>query len=151
MKMNEDAFRVMDLGMKGFQCSQILMVLALEALGKKNEDLVRAMSGLPAGMGCGKTCAVMIGGCCLLGLHAGWGTTTDVGDERLGGMLTEFVGWFESEFKTRYGSIECEGILQEDMRNRMTRCPSIMVESMARLKEILAENNYEFDNPNPSA
>ena len=149
--MNEDAFRVMDLGMKGFQCSQILMILALEALGKKNEDLVRAMSGLPAGMGCGKTCAVMTGGCCVLGLHAGWGTPDGVADDRLGGMLAEFVGWFESEYKTRYCSIECEGIVKDDMRNKMARCPGIMVESLAKLKEILAENNYEFDSPNPFA
>ena len=149
--MNEDAFRVMDLAMKGFQCSQILMVLALDALGKKNEDLVRAMSGLLGGMGCGKTCGVMTGGCCVLGLHAGSGTPNGIADERLGGMLTEFVEWFESEYKTRYGSIECDGIVQGDMRNRMARCPGIIVESLAQLKEILAENNHEFESPNPTA
>jgi hypothetical protein len=33
----------------------------------------------------------------------------------------------------------------DDMRNKMTRCPRIVLESLARLKEILADYNYEFD------
>jgi hypothetical protein len=33
------------------------------------------------------------------------------------------------------------------MRNKMVRCPAIVLESLQKLKEILAENNYEFGNP----
>ncbi|MGA8109132.1 MAG: DVU_1555 family C-GCAxxG-C-C protein [Acidobacteriaceae bacterium] len=143
--MNDDAFRVMDLAMKGYQCSQILMAIALEAQGKKNEHLLRAMSGLLGGMGAGKTCGVLTGGCCVLGLYAGWGTPDSVADERLSAMLAEFVDWFEAEYKQRYGSIECAGIVEDDMRNKMTRCPGIVIESLARLKQILADHNYDFD------
>jgi hypothetical protein len=32
--MNDDSFRVTDFAMKGYQCSQILMAVALEAQGK---------------------------------------------------------------------------------------------------------------------
>ncbi|MFP5225998.1 MAG: DVU_1555 family C-GCAxxG-C-C protein [Acidobacteriota bacterium] len=145
--MNDDAMRVMDLAMKGYQCSQILMAIALEAQGKDNEDLLRAMAGLPAGMGCGKTCGVLTGGCCVLGLYGGCGTANSAPDERLAAMLTEFVDWFESEYTRRYGSIECAGILQDDMRNKIARCPGIVMESLARLKEILAEHNYDFERP----
>ena len=143
--MNDDAFRVMDLAMKGYQCSQILMAIALEAQGKQNEDLLRAMSGLLGGMGAGKTCGVLTGGCCVLGLHAGWGSPNSVADERLSAMLAEFVDWFESEYRKRYGSIECAGIVEDDMRNKMKRCPGIVMESLARLKQILADHNYDFD------
>jgi hypothetical protein len=57
--MNDDSFRVMDFEMKGYQCGQILMAMAFEAQGKQNPDLVRAMSGLLGGMGCGKTCGAL--------------------------------------------------------------------------------------------
>ena len=138
----------MDLAMKGYQCSQILMALALEAQGRQNEDLLRAMSGLLGGMGCGKTCGALTGGCSVLGLYAGWGTPNSAPDERLAEMLAEFVEWFEFEFRQRYGSIECAGIVGEDMRNKMERCPGIVMESFARSKQILADHNYDFEHPN---
>jgi C_GCAxxG_C_C family probable redox protein len=142
--MNDDSFRVMDLAMQGYQCSQILMAIALEAQGKQNEDLLRAMAGLLGGMGVGKTCGVLTGGCCVLALYAGWGTPNAAPDERLAAMLTEFVDWFESQYRQRYGSIECVEIVQDDMRNKMIRCPGIVIESLVRIKEILAEHNFEF-------
>lgn len=145
--MNDDSFRVMDLALKGYQCSQILIALALEAQGKENEDLVRAMSGLLGGMHSGKTCGALTGGCCLLGLYAGWGTADAAPDERLSAMLNEFVEWFESEYTARYGGVQCAEIVHDDMRNKMARCPGIVTESLARLKQILAEYNYDFDHP----
>jgi len=149
--MNEDAFRVMELGMQGFQCSQILVQIALEAQGKQNPELICAMTGLLGGMGCGKTCGALTGGCCVLGLYAGKDSAEHNPDGRLQGMLTRFVEWFESEYTARYGGAECAAIVQDDMRNRMTRCPTIVLESLEKLKEILAENNYEFNNPTRSA
>jgi C_GCAxxG_C_C family probable redox protein len=148
--MNDDSFRVMDLAMKGYQCSQILMEIALQSQGKPNEDLLRAMSGLLGGMGSGKTCGALTGGCCVLGLFAGWGNPNSVADERLAPMLAEFVEWFESEYTRRYGSIECAGIVQDDMRNKMARCPGIVIESLARLKQILADHNYDLDPHQPA-
>jgi C_GCAxxG_C_C family probable redox protein len=148
--MNEDAFRVMELAMQGFQCSQILMLIALEAQGKQNPDLVRSMSGLLGGMGCGKTCGALTAGCCVLALYAGKDSPEDNTDDRLQGMLSSFVEWFENEYTSRYGSIDCAAIVQDDMRNKMARCPGIIMESLQKLKEILAENNYEFSNPTRS-
>ena len=145
--MNEDAFRVMELAMQGYQCSQILMLIALEAQGKQNPDLVRAMSGLLGGMGCGKTCGALTAGCCVLALYAGKDSPDGNTDERLQGMLSSFVEWFENEYTTRYGGIDCAAIVQDDMRNKMARCPGIIMDSLEKLKAILAENNYEFSNP----
>jgi C_GCAxxG_C_C family probable redox protein len=145
--MNDEAFRVMDLGMQGFQCSQILVQIALEAQGKKNPELVSAMSGLLGGMGCGKTCGALTGGCCVLGLYAGKDSAEQNADGRLQGMLDRFVEWFETEYTGRYGGVNCAEIVQDDMRNKMARCPTIVMESLQKLKEILAENNYEFGKP----
>ena len=142
--MNEDSLRMMELAMQGFQCSHILMLLALEAQGKQNPDLIRAMSGLVAGLGCGKTCGVLTGGCCLLGLYAGKGTAEGHPDERLAEMLRRFVEWFEAEYTGRYGGIHCSEILADDPRNRLTRCPSVLLESLQQLKSILKESGYDF-------
>ncbi len=143
--MNDDSFRVMDLAMKGYQCSQILMAMALKAQGRENEELLRAMAGLLGGMGCGKTCGALTGGCSVLGLYAGWGTPDSTGDARLPAMLAEFVEWFESEISQRYGGTDCAAIVQDDIRNKLTRCPRIVIESLTRLKEILADHNYDFN------
>jgi hypothetical protein len=64
-------------------------------------------------------------------------------------MLAEFVDWFDSQYTQRYGSIDCAGIVQDDMRNKMIRCPGIIIESLAKVKEILADHNYEFAPINP--
>lgn len=142
--MNDDSLRIMELAMQGFHCSHILVLLALEAQGKQNPELVRAMSGLVAGMGCGKTCGVLTGGCCVLGLYAGKGTAQGAPDERLTGMLQRFVEWFEVEYTRRYGGIQCADILADDARNQITRCPSIVQESLEELQRILEESGYDF-------
>lgn len=142
--MNEDAFRVMELAMQGYQCSQILMIMALEAQGKSNTSLVQAMSGLLGGMGSGKACGALTAGCCVLALYAGTDPSAPATDDRLQPMLTRYVDWFESEYTPRYGGIDCATIVHDDMRNRAARCPGIVLESLAKIKELLAEFGYEF-------
>lgn len=149
--MNEESFRMMELAMQGFNCSQILLIMALEAQGKENPDLVRAMSGLLGGLGCGKVCGALTGGCCLLGLYAGKDSSENNAADCLSDMLSRFVEWFETEYTARYGGINCSEILQDDARNKMSRCPAIVLESLEKLKAILAENGYEFARNTQSA
>lgn len=141
---NEENFRMMELGMQGYNCSQILMLMALEALGKENTDLVRAMSGLQAGMGCGKVCGALTGGCCVLGLFAGKDSAESNNDERLVTMQSAFVEWFETEFTARFGGVDCDVILSGNPHYKLSRCPAIVTESFDQLREILSENGYEF-------
>ncbi|HVP48154.1 MAG TPA: C-GCAxxG-C-C family protein [Bryobacteraceae bacterium] len=136
--------------MRGFGCSQILALMALEAQGRENPELVRAMSGLLLGMGCGKICGALTGGCCVLGMYAGKGTEDTNADPRLQSMLERFVEWFEVEFEGRFGGINCSDIVQDDAHLRMTRCPVIVSETLNKLREILAENDFQFDEPAPS-
>ena len=141
---NEDSFHMMELGMQGYNCSQIMLLMALEAQHKENPDLIRAMTGLLAGMGCGKTCGALTAGCCLLGLYAGKGPAENSADERLAPMLNSFVEWFEAEFTARYGGATCDQILNDNAHNKLARCPGIVSESLDKLKEILAEYGFEF-------
>ena len=100
--MSDDTFRIMELGMRSYKCSQILAVMALEAQRRENPELVRAMTGLLSGMGCGKICGALTGGCCILGMYAGKGSEDSNADPRLQAMLERFVEWFEVEFTGRF-------------------------------------------------
>ncbi len=144
--MNDEMMRMVELGHQGFYCSQILIILALEAQGKSNPDLVRAMSGLHGGMGdCGKVCGTLTGGACLLALYAGKGTPEEREDNRLNPMIDELVEWFEQECRTRFNTgSDCSDILQDDARNLISRCPQIVMSTFEKAKEILAAHNIDF-------
>ena len=143
--MTDEFMRMMELSQQGFYCSQIMIIMALEAQGKSNPDLVRAMSGLLGGIGfCGKTCGTLTGGVCLIGLYAGKGTVEEQPDSRLYLMMSELVEWFEKEYTAAYGGINCSDILQDDPRNRLSRCPQMVIATVGKVKEILAANNYDF-------
>jgi C_GCAxxG_C_C family probable redox protein len=143
--VNDEFLKMVDLSKKGFYCSQILVIMALEAQEKSNKDVVRAMSGLICGIGsCGKLCGALTGGACVLGLYAGKGAAGEKVDERLDLMLHELVEWFESTYTERFGSTDCSGILQDDMRNRITRCPGIVMETWEKIQEILSVHGYSI-------
>ena len=48
--MNDMIFRLVSLKAKGFCCSQIMLIMALEAQGRTNADLVRTVGGLCFGV-----------------------------------------------------------------------------------------------------
>ena len=142
--MADDAFRVMELGLQGFKCSQVLVQMALDAQQKENPDLLRAMTGLLNGCGTGKLCGALSGGCCVLGLYAGKDAAENNADPNLASMLSAYNEWFETEYAAKYGGVTCMDISQDDARNKLTRCPGIVVECWDKLKELLAENDYEL-------
>jgi C_GCAxxG_C_C family probable redox protein len=144
---SDEAFRVMELGLQGFKCSQILALLALEAQENQNPDLVRAMTGLLSGYSCGKLCGALTGGCCVLGMYAGKDSAECNADPSLGRMLRSYSEWFETEYTPRYGGINCSDIVGDDARNQMKRCPAIVIECWDKLKELLAENDYDVSQP----
>lgn len=141
-----DAFlKLVELSQAGFYCSQIMLIIGLEAQGKENPDVVRAMSGLNGGLGfCGKTCGVLTGGACLIGLYAGKGVAEEMEDSRLNDMIKEFVEWFEQTVGSQYSGIDCNIILDNDPMNRMTRCPQLVLDALTKIEEILAANGYEL-------
>ena len=142
--MGAETFRVLELSMQGLGCSQILMTMALEEQGRENRELVRAMSGLLRGMSCGKICGALTGACCVLGLYAGQGAAEESPDSRLDLMLREMVEWFETEYIPRYESIECGGIIDNDPRLRLARCPVIVQETFEKLAELLKSHGFKL-------
>ena len=141
----QEMMRMMELAAQGFYCSQILLFMGLEARGKTNTDLIRAMSGLAGGLGFhGDTCGALTGGACLLGLAAGRGTAEEAEDERLNLMVGELVEWFQKTYGQLYGGIDCAAILADDPRNRTVRCPGLVTGTYAKVKELLMLNGFDL-------
>ena len=142
--MTDEMLRMIQLAGQGFYCSQVLLVMGLEAQGKSNPDLIRSMAGLAGGLGfTGDTCGALTGGACLLGLYAGRGAPEEQEDEKLNLMVSELVDWFSEEYGKIYGGIRCEIILGDDPRNRTARCPNIVFGTYEKVKALLIE--YGFD------
>ncbi len=141
----DELIRMLELAGQGFHCSQILVSLGLEAQGKENSDLIRAMAGLAGGVGfCGDICGALTGGSCLLALYAGRGTPDEEEDPKLNLMINELVEWFTQEFSECYGGIRCCEILADDPRNQTARCPQIVTGTYERVKLLLVENGFDL-------
>jgi C_GCAxxG_C_C family probable redox protein len=141
----DDMERLKALKQQGFYCSQILMLMGLEAQGKADPDLVRAMQGLAGGLGfAGETCGALTGGACLLGLYAGKGSPEEPEALQLDFMIRELLEWFKAGFGEEYGGIRCADILKGNPKNQPARCPAIVAGTFQQVKEILIANGYDL-------
>jgi C_GCAxxG_C_C family probable redox protein len=130
---------------QGFTCSQILLMLRLEAQGKANPDLVRAMHAPAGGVGgCGDVCGTLTGGACLLGLYAGRGSAEEAEDPRLNQMIGELVAWFADRYGQLYGGVHCADILAGDPQNKLSRCPEVVASTYEMVKDLLVANGFDL-------
>ena len=143
--VNDLLMHLMELSSQGFFCSQILLMLRLEAEGKENPDLVRALGGLAGGLGFnGKACGALTGGACMIAYYASKGSAEEMAGDRLNGMIASLIGWFDEEVGGQYGGTDCAVILGGDMANRKKRCPQIVEGVYNKAMEILNENGYDL-------
>ncbi|MDR3586225.1 MAG: C-GCAxxG-C-C family protein [Desulfosporosinus sp.] len=133
-----DAFRMFQLATQGFCCSQIILILGLDDLGRENPDLIKAMHGLCGGIGrSGKTCGALTGGVCLIGLNVGKGTPSELGHAKINLMINDLMEWFEEV----HGSLDCEGILDHSLdagNEYPVQCGNIVSATFSKVQEILA-------------
>ena len=144
--MDDTMIRMMRLAQKGYTCSQILILLALEAKGEQNPALVRAAAGLAYGCGTGKgSCGVLTGGSCVIALFAGKGSDEEHESEKFMMMLHELSDWFSEHVGGQYGGIECQAIVgEEGPASARQRCGGILADAYAKVVEILIANGFEF-------
>lgn len=143
--MGVDSFYLFKLATQGYCCSQILLLMGLEAQGKENPDLVRVMEGLGGGLGrTGNNCGALTGGVCLLGLYAGRGSAGEPRGGQLNPMVNELVTWFEEE----YNSLDCANILDDSLDSGAefpVKCGNIVMGVYNKVQEIL-ETYGKLDN-----
>jgi C_GCAxxG_C_C family probable redox protein len=141
--MDDLMFRLMELKAKGYYCSQIMMLLALENQDKTNPDLIRAMSGLAFGIGVGEVCGALTGGACILSLYGGKGTDDEEEHCRFMGMLHELGVWFKGTCGVQYGGISCD-VISEEGAKRTERCGPLVAATYQKVFEILLENGFDL-------
>lgn len=142
--MSDDLFRIGELAQQGFCCSQVLIILGLEAQGKTNPDLVRAVQGLCGGLGSGDTCGTLTGASCVLSLYAGRGLPQEAADWQLGMMLRDLVDWFSDEYGALYGGTRCREILADSPADAAARCSGIIADTWEKVKDLLLANGYDL-------
>ena len=137
--------RMIQLAESKYNCSQIMMVLALEQEGRENTELVRAMSGL--GDGCGffqETCGIMTGAASILAWYAGKGADDEGESAKLLPMLEDLGDWFRQEIGARYAGTRCNEIVGDLVGTDDGKqiCGSIIFQTFGKVNEILASNGY---------
>lgn len=142
---DEMVSRMIELAEKKYNCSQIMMILALEQEGRENPDLVRAMSGL--GDGCGffqETCGIMTGAAGILAWHAGKGADDEEESEKLLPMLEELGDWFRQNIAAKYSGTKCKEIVGDRVGTDDGKqiCGSIIFQTYGKVNEILAGNGF---------
>ncbi|MEF2231708.1 MAG: C-GCAxxG-C-C family protein [Pseudodesulfovibrio sp.] len=133
--------RLMELAGKGYCCSQIMIILALEEMGRENPDLIRASMGLCKGLGdCSGTCGVYTGAALVLGLYAGKGTDMEAADDRLPLLLDALWEWF-AKVTDPFGGMTCRAILDggECGKPHQERCGVLMETASEEVRRILVD------------
>jgi hypothetical protein len=140
--MNDILFKLMNLKARGYCCSQMILILALEAQGRTNPGLVRSMGGLCFGIsGCGGDCGAFSGGACLIAFYAGKGDDSEEHHDRYLEMMDEFTGWFKEAAGSEYGGTRCDEIL--DKYPDRSICGKIVADTYAKCMDILVNNGID--------
>ncbi len=144
--LNPEQLRMIELAQQGFHCSEILLFMGLEAQGKANPELIKAVSALAGGLGfSGETCGALTGGACLIGLYAGRGAAEEEDDPKLKIMIQDLVEWFSRKYGETYGGIRCRDITHDDPTIPPTRCPRIVGGTYLKVKSLLADNGFDWE------
>ena len=140
--MDETFLKMMKLNAKGYCCSQIPIILALEVQGKTDPDLVRSMAGLCFGINwSGEVCGALSGGACLISLYAGKGDDSEAAHEKYMKMMGELVEWFTIAADEQYGGTRCHEILEKCPDRSI--CSVIVSDTYKKCMDILATHGFD--------
>ncbi len=110
--MNPLLLEIVPLVKQGWCCSQMLMLLLLQALDKENPDLIRSVHGLCHGLGGTEgPCGLLTGGACVLGCAAGRGRPEESAHPSFAPLLNDYQQWF-AERTGAYGGIACFQVME---------------------------------------
>jgi len=132
--MHNEEPRLRELSAQGYCCSQIMVIMGLEAIGEEDPLLIEAMAALGGGARSGMLCGAITGACCMLALYDK--------DLAVKEMIPEFMATVKQEFASRYGSTDCMEILQGDKQNRFLTCPQLMQDVYRMAQEVLQKHGF---------
>ncbi len=143
--MSDTIMRLLPLQAKGYPCSQMMMIMALEEQGRENPPLVRAMAGLAKGLGDSSgSCGAMGGGACVLALYAGKGGDDEQALEAFKPMLAELNEWFAEQTK-EYGGSLCHEITENKAGSveMAPRCGQLIADTYDKVMQLLVEHGID--------
>lgn len=138
---------------QGYCCSQLLLLLLLQARGEENPALVRAAQGLCVGIGQSDgPCGLLTGGACALSLVAGKGADAEEAHPLLPALLNDYAQWFYDRVNA-FGGISCGCVAQGLAGERgeaaqagppdPAGCGDLLAEAWERLLELVQA--YDLD------
>ena len=144
--MDDTLIQMLRFASKGYACSQIMALLALDRCKDSNPGLVRSMAGLAYGCGNGTgTCGVLTGACCVIGYFAGKGTDEEKQNEALMLMLEELTDWFDEKIGKRHSGITCQAIVGEaGPQASRNICANILSETYSRTLDVLSAHDIHI-------
>jgi hypothetical protein len=116
--------RVQDALLRGQCCSEAIMALCLEDVGKDNEDLVRSMKAFCNGMGEGQVCGTLCAAVAAL-------FVCDFPAGDLPVMQQDLMDWFYD----RFGALTCAELVGDDPFKKIDFCPGCVAETYVKLRE----------------
>lgn len=142
---HEIATRMIELAGKNYNCSQIMMITALDEAGKNNPDLVRSYSGLADGCGFfNETCGAMTSAAGIIALHAARGDDNEAESVHLLPMLQELSDWFQKEIGGKFNGTRCRDIAGDLVGTPEVKqiCGGVVFETYNKVNDIL--KSYGF-------
>ncbi|MCP4747874.1 MAG: C_GCAxxG_C_C family protein [Desulfobacteraceae bacterium] len=136
-----------DLMMKGYMCSESIVMAFANEFGLEPEIAARISGGFAGGMAQGKTCGAVTGAIMVIGLKYGAGL---IRDQYSKDMCFQITQEFSYRFVARRKSIECGEILlmnninpndPEEIENLRERrlCDKIVMDSAEILEDLFRE------------
>ena len=116
-EMKKKAIEMM--AVQRFHCSQAIVAVGQEKLGKGNDDVIRAMGAFGGGLGGnGEVCGALAGGVAVMGLRYSRGNRDEKENPKMWADTRELVRRFRDEIVQMNGTILCHDISQVDWSNR---------------------------------
>jgi len=142
--LDDAGLKIMELAGRGYCCSQIMVLLALDEMGRENPDLVRSAAGLCNGQGdCSGTCGVYTGASLLLGLYGGKGMDIEEPVDVLPLMQESLRDWF-AQAVAQYGGMACADILDGQCgQPDPIRCGELLAATFGQIRAILVDNGLD--------
>ena len=115
--------RIIELSSMGYHCSQMVMIMTLEAIGEENPQLVKALGGLGGGIGyCGNL------------------APQEKEDIQMKPAVQELYQWFHKKTEEEFGAFYCKDITSNlDWGVIMEQCPALIADTYTKVIEILTE------------
>lgn len=102
---------------KRFHCSQAVLAVGQEKLGKKGGEVMRAMGAFGGGLGGnGEVCGAVVGALAVMGLMFSRASEDEKEDPKMWSYTHEVLERFQKEIAN--GSILCREIAQVDWKDR---------------------------------